>query len=57
LKERGPFKTVLGDLAFDEKGDPKFPGYVIYEWKKGPDGKIASSNKFLPESNCEMPGS
>ncbi|MDR6631526.1 branched-chain amino acid transport system substrate-binding protein [Phyllobacterium sp. 1468] len=40
LKEKGPFKTVLGDLAFDEKGDPKFPGYVMYEWKKGPDGKI-----------------
>jgi branched-chain amino acid transport system substrate-binding protein len=40
LKERGPFKTVLGDLAFDEKGDPKFPGYVICEWKMGPDGKI-----------------
>lgn len=41
LKEKGPFKTVLGDLAFDEKGDPKFPGYVMYEWKKGPDGKIS----------------
>jgi branched-chain amino acid transport system substrate-binding protein len=40
LKGKGPFKTVLGDLAFDEKGDPKFPGYVMYEWKKGPDGKI-----------------
>lgn len=40
LKERGSFKTVLGDLAFDEKGDPKFPGYVMYEWTKGPDGKI-----------------
>ncbi|MBA8878128.1 branched-chain amino acid ABC transporter substrate-binding protein [Phyllobacterium myrsinacearum] len=39
LKSDGPFKTVLGDLAFDEKGDPKFPGYVMYEWKKGPDGK------------------
>lgn len=39
LKEKGPFPTVLGDIAFDEKGDPKLPGYVMYEWKKGPDGK------------------
>lgn len=41
LKENGPFKTVLGDIAFDQKGDPKFPGYVMYEWKKGADGKIS----------------
>lgn len=39
LKEKGPFKTVLGDLAYDEKGDPKLPGYVIYRWEKGEDGK------------------
>lgn len=39
LKEKGPFKTVLGDLAYDEKGDPKLPGYVIYKWEKGEDGK------------------
>jgi branched-chain amino acid transport system substrate-binding protein len=41
LHEKGPFKTVLGDIAFDEKGDPKLPGYVMYEWKKGPDGKYS----------------
>lgn len=39
LKAKGPFKTVLGDLSYDEKGDPKLPGYVMYEWQKGPDGK------------------
>ncbi|QND50967.1 branched-chain amino acid ABC transporter substrate-binding protein [Phyllobacterium sp. 628] len=39
LKADGPFKTVLGDLAFDSKGDQTFPGYVMYEWKKAPDGK------------------
>jgi ABC-type branched-chain amino acid transport systems, periplasmic component len=33
------FSTVLGELGFDEKGDAKLPGYVIYEWKKGDDGK------------------
>ncbi|CAN7252597.1 branched-chain amino acid ABC transporter substrate-binding protein [Phyllobacterium sp. LjRoot231] len=41
MKEKGPFKTVLGDIAFDEKGDPKLPGYVMYEWKKGEDGKYS----------------
>lgn len=41
LHEKGPFKTVLGDLSFDEKGDPKLPGYVMYEWRKGDDGKYS----------------
>ncbi|KQR69250.1 amino acid ABC transporter substrate-binding protein [Rhizobium sp. Leaf384] len=41
MKEKGPFKTVLGDMSFDEKGDPKLPGYIMYEWKKGPDGKYS----------------
>ena len=40
MKEKGPFPTVLGDMSFDEKGDPKLPGYVMYEWKKGDDGKF-----------------
>ena len=45
-----PFKTVLGDIAFDKKGDVSNDGYmvggkkkdryVLYTWKKGPDGKI-----------------
>jgi branched-chain amino acid transport system substrate-binding protein len=29
------FKTVLGDIAFDAKGDIKAPAYVIYRWNKG----------------------
>jgi branched-chain amino acid transport system substrate-binding protein len=29
------FKSVLGDLSFDSKGDVKLPGYVFYEWKDG----------------------
>lgn len=33
------FKTVLGEMGFDEKGDPKLPGYIMYEWVKGDDGK------------------
>lgn len=39
--KKGKFSTVLGELSFDEKGDPKAPGYVMYEWKKGPDGKYS----------------
>jgi branched-chain amino acid transport system substrate-binding protein len=34
------FKTVIGDLAYDKKGDIKRLDYVMYTWKKGPDGKI-----------------
>lgn len=39
IKEKGPFKTVLGDLSFNEKGDRTDADYVVYEWKKGDDGK------------------
>jgi branched-chain amino acid transport system substrate-binding protein len=47
------FKTVLGDIAYDAKGDVSTEGtgyivngkkkdrYVLYIWKKGPDGKIS----------------
>jgi len=34
------FPTALGEMSFDEKGDPKLPGYVMYEWKKDADGKF-----------------
>lgn len=42
------FNTVLGDVSFDKKGDitgyviggKKKDRYVLYIWKKGPDGKI-----------------
>ena len=37
---KGPFKTVLGDISFDAKGDITRPDYVLYTWKKGADGKI-----------------
>jgi branched-chain amino acid transport system substrate-binding protein len=45
------FNTVLGDIGFDKKGDVGAEGYVVdgkkkdryvlYTWKKGPDGKIS----------------
>ena len=31
----GTFKTVLGDLKFDKKGDVTLPGYVFYVWHAG----------------------
>jgi branched-chain amino acid transport system substrate-binding protein len=39
MKEKGPFKTALGDLSYDEKGDPNLSPYVMFEWRKGDDGK------------------
>jgi branched-chain amino acid transport system substrate-binding protein len=45
-----PFKTVLGDITYDKSGDVSNDGYmvagkrkdryVLYVWRKGPDGKI-----------------
>jgi len=34
------FKTVIGDIAFDKKGDVTRLDYVVYVWKKNADGKI-----------------
>jgi branched-chain amino acid transport system substrate-binding protein len=34
------FKTVIGELSFDKKGDITRPDYVMYTWKKGADGKV-----------------
>jgi branched-chain amino acid transport system substrate-binding protein len=40
MKAGKPFKTVIGDITFDKKGDITRPDYVMYVWKKGADGKI-----------------
>ncbi len=40
LRGSAPVKTVIGDLAFDKKGDITRPDYTMYTWKKGADGKI-----------------
>jgi branched-chain amino acid transport system substrate-binding protein len=34
------FSTVIGDISFDKKGDVTRLDYVVYVWKKNPDGKI-----------------
>jgi branched-chain amino acid transport system substrate-binding protein len=36
-----PYKTVIGDIAYDAKGDITRPDYVMYTWSKGADGKIS----------------
>jgi branched-chain amino acid transport system substrate-binding protein len=35
-----PFHTVIGDIAYDKKGDRTTVDYVWYVWRKGDDGKI-----------------
>jgi branched-chain amino acid transport system substrate-binding protein len=35
VMKKSKFKTVIGDLSFDKKGDVSLPGYVFYKWSKG----------------------
>ncbi|KAA2244302.1 branched-chain amino acid ABC transporter substrate-binding protein [Salinarimonas soli] len=44
-----PFKTVIGDLSFDKKGDITRPDFVVYAWKKGADGKIDFAGNEVTE--------
>ena len=39
------WKTAIGDIGYDAKGDITRPDYVIYEWKKGDDGKYSYFEK------------
>jgi len=34
------FKTVIGNISYDKKGDITRLDYVVYKWVKQPDGKI-----------------
>src|SRR3954447_1395718 len=40
IKASGPWKTAIGDIGYDSKGDITRPDYVLYQWKKGEDGKF-----------------
>ena len=44
------FKTVLGDLSFDKKGDITKLDYVMYIWKKDASGKVTYID--CPGSDC-----
>ncbi len=35
------FKTVLGDIAFDAKGDLAVPDLTVYVWHRGASGRLA----------------
>ena len=46
------FKTVIGDISYDKKGDITRLDYVIYVWKKDASGKITYME--CPASGCAM---
>ncbi|MCM5559416.1 branched-chain amino acid ABC transporter substrate-binding protein [Pleomorphomonas sp. JP5] len=46
VRKGAPISTVIGELAYDEKGDRKDADYTVYEWYKADDGKI--TYKMLP---------
>jgi branched-chain amino acid transport system substrate-binding protein len=35
------FKTVLGEIVYDQKGDITRPDYVMYVWRKDRNGQIS----------------
>jgi branched-chain amino acid transport system substrate-binding protein len=35
LKSQGPWRSVLGEISFDHKGDVTVPDYVFYVWRGG----------------------
>ena len=40
IKSGQKFKTVIGEMSYDKKGDITRPDYVMYVWKKDSSGKI-----------------
>ena len=40
LKDGSVWKTVIGDISYDAKGDLVKPGFVMYTVKKTADGKL-----------------
>jgi branched-chain amino acid transport system substrate-binding protein len=45
IKSSGPWATAIGDIGYNEKGDITRPDYVMYQWKKGDDGKYTYFEK------------
>ncbi len=43
------FKTVIGDISYDKKGDVTRPDYIVYQWKKGADGRIDYTGNEVTE--------
>ena len=40
MHEGQPFRTVLGTISFDEKGDLTAPDYSVQTWHRGPTGRV-----------------
>jgi branched-chain amino acid transport system substrate-binding protein len=40
IKSGQKFKTVIGEISYDKKGDVTRLDYVVYVWKKNSEGKI-----------------
>ncbi|MFE1597932.1 branched-chain amino acid ABC transporter substrate-binding protein [Methylobacterium sp. ID0610] len=49
MHEGKPFKTVIGDISYDKKGDITRPDYVMYMWKKGADGRVDYTGNELTQ--------
>ena len=37
------FRTVIGEIAFDQKGDMTRPTYALHIWKKNASGRLTST--------------
>ena len=49
LHQGKPTPTVIGEIAYDKKGDITRPDYVLYEWKKNASGAIDyTGNEIAP---------
>ncbi|MCJ2137495.1 branched-chain amino acid ABC transporter substrate-binding protein [Methylobacterium sp. J-026] len=49
LHQGKPVDTVVGKISYDKKGDITQPAYIMYEWKKRPDGKIDYTDHELTQ--------
>ncbi|WP_267428242.1 branched-chain amino acid ABC transporter substrate-binding protein [Methylobacterium sp. GC_Met_2] len=49
LHQGKPVDTVVGKISYDKKGDITQPAYIMYEWKKGADGKIDYADHELTQ--------
>ncbi len=49
VMHRETFHTVMGPIAFDEKGDVKSPAYMLYQWKNG---KYAERDPAPPKNQA-----
>ncbi|KAB1073632.1 branched-chain amino acid ABC transporter substrate-binding protein [Methylobacterium planeticum] len=49
LHQGKPTKTVIGDIAYDKKGDITRPDYVMYMWKKNAAGNIDYSGNEITQ--------